>query len=70
MEKTMRPKCKIEIEQEYCECGHSWREHEQPRGNISWDVCSFPCTKCDCTEFCDCHNCNRDFQQEAAERLR
>lgn len=36
---------------ESCECGHLWEEHEQPASTISWDVCSFPCVKCDCNEF-------------------
>jgi hypothetical protein len=36
-----------------CKCGHSWDEHERPTAPIPWDICSFPCTACDCTEFDD-----------------
>jgi hypothetical protein len=34
-----------------CVCGDTFAEHEKPTTPISWDVWSFPCTKCDCTEF-------------------
>lgn len=34
-----------------CLCGETFAEHEKPATETSWDVCSFPCMRCDCTEF-------------------
>lgn len=34
-----------------CVCGDTFADHEKPATPISWDVCSFPCSKCDCTGF-------------------
>lgn len=34
-----------------CECSDLFSEHEKPPQSVSWDVCSFPCLKCQCQEF-------------------
>lgn len=40
-----------EFDNVQCECAHTFGEHIKPLTEISWDVCSFPCFKCDCQEF-------------------
>jgi hypothetical protein len=39
------------IDSERCLCGHTFRQHEKPKGDVPWDICSFPCRHCDCQEF-------------------
>lgn len=34
-----------------CLCAHIWAQHEKPPDGTPWDICSFPCLVCDCTEF-------------------
>lgn len=34
-----------------CECGDLFSEHEKPPEGTPWDICSFPCLKCDCKEY-------------------
>jgi hypothetical protein len=41
----------MELSEEQCNCSHSWDEHEKPPGKIPWDICSFPCLKCNCDDF-------------------
>lgn len=47
---------------EFCKCGHDFETHKKPESDISWDVCSFPCVLCGCTEYeeqldCGDHGC-------------
>lgn len=34
-----------------CECGDLFIDHQKPPLGTPWDICSFPCLKCKCTEF-------------------
>jgi len=43
----------LQLQMKSCQCGHAWSEHEKPKTKMSWDACSFPCLKCDCTEYDD-----------------
>jgi hypothetical protein len=36
-----------------CECGHVFAEHKKPPIATPWDICSFPCSRCTCVEFCE-----------------